>query len=57
MKRNPTLLRLGIAALICLGGLAWLNSSIAQNVNPLPGKDQPQIQIAQPPNGPPIKVE
>jgi outer membrane protein assembly factor BamB len=61
MKRT-TLLRLGVAALLGLGGLALFNSSAAQEVKQtqLPGQPDlqpvPKIQIAQPPNGQPIQV-
>jgi outer membrane protein assembly factor BamB len=62
MNCRTTLIRLGVAAVICLGILVTLNHSFAQNAQQVQAKDQaglqqvPQIQIAQPPNGQPFPI-
>jgi len=59
MKRRITL-RVGVAALICLGGLAVFNVCSAQNAQPVQQQQQqqpqiqPAIQIQLPPNGQPF---
>ncbi len=50
MTKRTNLLRLGVFAVLCLGGLAAVQYGVAQNAVPQPAN--PQIQLFQPPGTP-----